>query len=122
MENNNIGTCKFCMQTKMIANFEGTQEELDEQATLECKCKEGIEYRSFQKDIEKANGYIDHNFTEYSEDTRETLKRITYAVKKQDVEKLAVTLDGRTSVSIEIKDGSLAIKKKIIVVVPLGAS
>lgn len=52
------GVCKFCGQSKFFKE-ELPEEELNEKATIQCNCKEGIHYRAEQEDKKRTKQMIE---------------------------------------------------------------
>lgn len=52
------GVCKFCGQSKFFKE-ELPEEDLNEKATMQCNCKEGIRYRAEQEDKKRTKQMIE---------------------------------------------------------------
>jgi hypothetical protein len=94
-----IGACRFCGQITQV-EVEGSQEEMNVEATEKCNCCEAEEYRKQRKQAEKADANIRDLFSEEYPETAKILKASIEYLQKHAI----------TSVSIDTGRG---VKAKI---------
>ncbi len=109
------GTCNFCGQTRMVDLPDNTAEEvlMEEachQASLECNCKAGSDWRAAQLIIEKCSDNIEMLFREQHPDIADILQEAKWIIYAGEVKRLTcITPEGGVA-SMYKKGGSIEIR------------
>lgn len=119
-ENKQIGTCKFCGQTKMIQTIAPvSQAELDAMATDMCMCPDADKERRKKERQAKIEEFINHNFKdeELREDIHGAVSMIWDPEHKRKHTLSSITLQPSEEMTIKIwkdADFNLRIKAKTV--------
>lgn len=89
-----IGTCKYCGQTKMIQTIAPvSQAELDNMATDMCMCPEAKTERRKKERKAKIDAYINKHF---SPQTADFVHNAVEMVEQFIVDKISINMDSKT--------------------------
>lgn len=106
-----LGTCRFCGQENMIVvGRELSEEEIDELATMECKCQEAREYQSRKDSLNAAEAWIDAH--SWDEKTKEVFEKAAEAVVEKVVDRVTVKKDDFNYTIKMNGEGHLTISQK----------
>ncbi len=108
---NQMGTCRFCGQQSMIVvGKELSEEEINELATMECKCLDAREYQCRKDSVTAAEAWIDSH--DWNDETVELFKKAAGAVIDKQVDRVTVKKDD-FNYTIKINgEGHLTISQK----------
>lgn len=114
------GTCRFCMQTKLIeVPDDMSQEEIDEEVTMECRCKDGEAYRDEQEKIEmirqaklSAQGTTFELFHEEFPEIEEVLNYVMDDLTSGAYKKVTITTGGKTKASITFQKDTIVVVRE----------
>lgn len=105
-----IGYCRFCGSSRMIPNEDAeemTTDELNEEATRLCECREAKKYDQIQRIME---AYKNDLFTLLGED-KENVRNVLYLagalILEGKIGSVSMSLPGDASIRVRFKKGAL---------------
>lgn len=96
-----IGYCKFCGNSRMVmANDKMTEEDLNNQASLECDCEGARAERDIQHLISTGEKSLDLIIAKKSKKTAEALLPFVEFIARGKIKKISINFDGITTASM----------------------
>lgn len=106
-----IGVCKYCGQT-MMTDIDD-KEKADLEATRNCKCPEGMEFRNAEEMKESARFNAEELFKDYSIKIIEVMYAGIEALAAGIIKSMSIRIDERTTASlVRTKEDGIQIKRK----------
>lgn len=97
----NIGYCKFCGNSRMVMESESmTEEDLNNQATLECDCEGAKAEREVQYLISTGKASLNLIIAKKSKKTAEALVPFVELIARGRIKKISINFDGITTASM----------------------
>ena len=97
----NIGYCKFCGNSRMVMESEGmTEEDLNNQATLECDCEGAKAEREVQYLVSTGKASLNLIVAKKSKKTAEALVPFVELIARGRIKKISINFDGITTASM----------------------
>lgn len=97
----NIGYCKFCGNSRMVMESESmTEEDLNNQASLECDCEGAIAEREVQYLISTGKASLNLIIAKKSKKTAEALIPFVELIARGRIKKISINFDGITTASM----------------------
>lgn len=97
----NIGYCKFCGNSRMVMESESmTEEDLNNQATLECDCEGAKAEREAQYLISTGKASLNLIIAKKSKKTAEALVPFVELIARGRIKKISINFDGITTASM----------------------
>lgn len=97
----NIGYCKFCGNSRMVMESERmTEEDLNNQASLECDCEGAIAEREVQYLISTGKASLNLIIAKKSKKTAEALIPFVELIARGRIKKISINFDGITTASM----------------------
>ncbi len=114
------GTCRFCGQTKIIEVPDSMpQNEVDEEATLECKCPDAKVYKEKKEKEEQiemaktsAKGTTFELFHEEFPEIEDVLNYAMDALTAKKFKKLSITTGGKTKATISFAKDTIKVERE----------
>ena len=115
--------CMFCGQMAAADEFE-SQEDADREASLNCTCKEGVDWRNRQEGIQKAKANIDALFGEYcgeykpfypvAEEILRSMKDAVSVLADHKIDKIRISFPkGDSALLTATATGSIKVKRSV---------
>lgn len=113
------GTCRFCGQMKMVEVPEGlTQEEIDEEVTLDCKCDEAKAYQEKKENEERleaqqlsAKGATFELFHEGFPEVENILNECIPLLVTKKAKKITINTGTKVTAQISINKGTIKVER-----------
>jgi len=97
----NIGYCKFCGNSRMVMESESmTEEDLNNQATLECDCEGAKAEREVQYLVSTGKASLNLIIAKKSKKTAEALVPFVELIARGRIKKISINFDGITTASM----------------------
>ena len=114
------GKCRFCGQNKLIEVPDSiSQEEVDEEVTLVCKCYDAKLYKEKKEKEEQiemaktsAKGTTFELFHEEHPVVEEILNSVMDAIVSKQIKKLTIATGGKTKASITYSKGTIKVERE----------
>lgn len=114
------GICRFCGQTKLVEVPDSfTQEQIDEEATLMCKCFEAKQYKEKKEKEEQiemaktsAKGTTFELFHEEFPEIEEILNSVMDPLTKKKFKKLTIQTGGKTKATISFSKDTIKVERE----------
>lgn len=114
------GICRFCGQTKLVeVPDDFTQEEVDEEIALTCRCPESKAYQEKKQKEEQiemaktsAKGTTFELFHEEFPEIEEILNSVMDALVAKKFKKLTITTGGKTKASITFAKDTIKVERE----------
>lgn len=104
------GVCKFCGQTSVIDVPSGASyERASEIATMQCNCKDALNYQRRISSEKQAEDYVEQWSSEKPE-RMHALKAIIRAISHREIKKATVKF-GNITIAISDSNGEIKVKK-----------
>ena len=116
---NKSGVCRFCGQHKIIeVPGYSTQEEIDEEVTLECRCEAAKEYQKKKQKEElmemvkiSAQGTIYELFNEDKPEIEQLLNNCIPLLVTKKAKKVTVNTGSKVTGTISIQKGTIKVER-----------
>lgn len=96
-----IGYCKFCGNSRIVMESEGmTEEDLNNQATLECDCEGARAERNIQHLIKTGEHSLKMTIAKKSQKTADALLPFVEFIARGKIKKISINFDGITTASM----------------------
>ena len=96
-----IGYCKFCGNSRMVMESESmTEEDLNNQATLECDCEGAKAEREVQYLVSTGKASLNLIIAKKSKKTAEALVPFVELIARGRIKKISINFDGITTASM----------------------
>lgn len=96
-----IGYCKFCGNSRIVMESEGmTEEDLNNQATLECDCEGARAERNIQYLIKTGEHSLKMIIAKKSQKTADALLPFVEFIARGKIKKISINFDGITTASM----------------------
>lgn len=97
----NIGYCKFCGNSRMVMESESmTEEDLNNQAALECDCEGAKAEREVQYLVSTGKASLNLIIAKKSKKTAEALVPFVELIARGRIKKISINFDGITTASM----------------------
>lgn len=97
----NIGYCKFCGNSRMVMESESmTEEDLNNQASLECDCEGAKAEREVQYLVSTGKASLNLIIAKKSKKTAEALIPFVELIARGRIKKISINFDGITTASM----------------------
>lgn len=114
------GVCKFCGQSRIVEVFDSmTNEEVDEEATIGCRCRESKEYKAKKEKEEQiemaktsAKGTTFELFHDEFPQIEELLNIALDPLVEKKIKKMTITTHGKTKASISFSKGTIKVERE----------
>ncbi len=91
----NIGTCKYCGESRIIVKADKmTQEDLDNQASLECDCEGAKEEQNILELIQSGKRSLDRIIGKKSKEVANALAPFVEMIARKKIKKVSINFDG----------------------------
>lgn len=91
----NIGTCKYCGESRIIVKADKmTQEDLDNQASLECDCEGAKAEQDILELIQSGKRSLDRIIGKKSKEVAKALTPFVEMIARKKIKKVSINFDG----------------------------